>query len=77
MTGWRELHAASAPVEQADAVTDLERLHLSRQGRLAHAAGAGGARKTARLGDEVEGAELGQVHIDAIYMSYLKCILER
>ena len=63
LAGRRHVHPAPLTVEEADAIARLQATYLGRQGRLTQSGGAGGERKSARLGNEMEGAELGQVHI--------------
>jgi hypothetical protein len=58
---------AAAAVEQAHAVALLQRRHLAREVGLAEARGAGGSGEGARLGNEMEGAELGRSHICETY----------
>ena len=58
--GQHELPAA--PLDQRDAVALLQRLDLSRQGRLRHPEPGRGAGEAACAGDGVEGAELRRIH---------------
>src|SRR5579883_1177592 len=71
------------PVEEADAMRRFKRANLGRERRLADAAGTGGAREAAGLGDEVEGTQQGDAHrrphgseisIEQAYGSYAKKI---
>ncbi len=54
--------AAAVAVEQGHAEAGLQRPHLRRQRRLAGGAGARRLGEPAGLGDEVEGAQQGEVH---------------
>ena len=77
LAGRRQLHAAALAVEQADAIARLQRRTCADRVGWLSAAGAGRERKAAGLGDQVKGAQLGQVHIDKIICRIQTCILDR
>jgi len=65
-----ELGAPAAALEQLQAIARLQRPDLARQGRLAQPRRRRRAGEAALAGDEMEGAELGQVHIEMIYIEH-------
>ncbi len=75
----RELDAAAAAVEEADAVQRLELAHLGGERGLAEPGVAGGLGEALGLGHEVEGAKEGDGHgliIDQVYGRHVKGVLD-
>jgi hypothetical protein len=58
----RRFHAATAPMEELDPVILLERLDLTRDGRLADVENLGGGREATLGSDRVKGSQLGIDH---------------